>query len=61
MAMQDEDAYVRKTAIMCIPKVYEINASMIENAGLIPMMQKMMKREANALCIANLALALLEI
>lgn len=29
-ALNDEDAYVRKTAVMCIPKVYEINAQKVE-------------------------------
>ena len=37
-AINDEDAYVRKTAVLCIPKVYELNAQMIENAGLITKM-----------------------
>lgn len=26
MSINDSDAYVRKTAILCIPKVYELNA-----------------------------------
>jgi AP-1 complex subunit beta-1 len=29
-ALNDEDAYVRKTAVMCVAKVYEINPERVE-------------------------------
>jgi len=29
-ALKDEDSYVRKTAVMCVPKLYEISPTLIE-------------------------------
>ncbi len=29
-ALNDDDAYVRKTAVLCVPKVYELNPEMID-------------------------------
>ena len=29
-ALKDEDSYVRKTAVMCVPKLYEISLTLIE-------------------------------
>ena len=34
-AMNDEDAYVRKTAALCVAKVYEINPEKVEQLGLL--------------------------
>jgi len=34
-ALKDIDPYVRKTAVMCVPKVYEISADIIEREGII--------------------------
>lgn len=34
-ALNDEDAYVRKTAVLCVAKVYEINAAKIEQIGML--------------------------
>jgi len=34
-AMNDENDYVRKTAAMCVAKVYEINPEKIEKLGIL--------------------------
>lgn len=33
--LNDEDPYVRKTAVMCVAKVYEINAKKVEDSGVL--------------------------
>lgn len=33
--LNDEDPYVKKTAIMCVPKVYEITPDLIEKNEII--------------------------
>jgi len=41
-AMNDEDAYVRKTAAMCVAKVYEINQLRVEQVGLLAKLRDML-------------------
>ena len=41
-AMNDEDAYVRKTAAMCVAKVYEINQLRVEQIGLLAKLRDML-------------------
>jgi vesicle coat complex subunit len=40
--MNDEDAYVRKTAAMCVAKVYEINKDRVEQVGLLTKLRDML-------------------
>ncbi len=37
-ALQDGDPYVRKTAVLCIPKVYEVNGEDVEQKGIIKLL-----------------------
>ena len=41
-AMNDEDAYVRKTAAMCVAKVYEINQLRVVQIGLLAKLRDML-------------------
>ena len=34
-APQDEDPYVRKTAAMCVAKLHDINAELVEDRGFL--------------------------
>lgn len=34
-SLNDQEPYVRMTAALCIPKVYEVSPDIIENHGLI--------------------------
>ena len=52
---------MRKTAVLCVPKVYEVSDELVQNSGLIDLMQKMLHKESNALVLANLVIALKEI
>lgn len=60
-SLSDDDPYVRKTAVLTVPKVYEINAEMVESSGILQIMQKMLGKEDNAYVISNLVMALVEI
>jgi len=52
--LADEDPYVKKTAILCVPKVYEITPDLIEKHEVIKTLQKMVTKEGNTLVLANL-------
>lgn len=60
-ALADEDPYVKKTAVLCIPKVYEISPELIEQNGIIELLNKMLDKEGNAYVIANILCALTEL
>lgn len=60
-AIKDEDPYVRKTAALCVSKVYEVNPELVGQAGLIEKMQGMLSSEPNPIVIANLVVSLFEI
>ncbi len=38
-AQQDEDPYVRKTAAVCVAKLYDINAELVEDRGFLDMLK----------------------
>jgi vesicle coat complex subunit len=52
--LADEDPYVKKTAILCVPKVYEVTPDLIEKHDVIKTLQKMVTKEGNTLVLANL-------
>jgi len=60
-ALSDHDPYVRKTAVLCIPKVYEINSKEVESKGIIEELQAMLETEDNAYVISNLVTTLVEL
>lgn len=57
-ALKDIDPYVRKIAVLCVPKVYEVSADIIEQEGIIESMQNMLENEGNAFVLANLVMSL---
>lgn len=50
--LNDEEPYVRKTAVLCVAKVYEVSPELC--GPLVEMMQKLVSKESNALVLANL-------
>lgn len=60
-ALSDKDPYVRKTAVLCVPKVYDISPELIDRGGFIQIMQKMLEKEGNALVMGNLVISLHEL
>ena len=59
-AMNDEDAYVRKTAAMCVSKVYEIDPKKIEDLGLLDKLRDMLF-DGNGMVVSNAVAAVSEI
>jgi vesicle coat complex subunit len=34
-ALRDKEPYVRKTAVLCIPKLYEVSPELVNEGGLL--------------------------
>ena len=61
-ALTDKDPYMRKTAALCVIKIYDINAELAENDfGFVEMLQDIVENDGNSMVIANAVMALLEI
>ena len=59
-AINDEDPYVRKTAAICIAKLYDINPSRVEDFGFVEKLIDMIS-DGNAMVVSNAVAALSEI
>ncbi len=59
-ALGDPDPYVRKTAVICVAKLYEIKESDVERFGFIDKLVDMVSDD-NAMVVANVIIALTEI
>ena len=59
-AINDEDPYVRKTAAICIAKLYDINPSWVEDYGFVEKLVDMIS-DGNAMVVSNAVAALSEI
>lgn len=60
LVLKDEDAYVRKTACICVAKLYNTCPSLVKENGFISILQSMIT-DGNAIVVANALVALLEI
>ncbi|CAH0479306.1 unnamed protein product [Peronospora belbahrii] len=58
--LQDEDPYVRKTAAICVSKLYDINPDMVEVQGFLDMLKELIS-DSNPTVVANAIAALSEI
>ncbi|PSC67715.1 beta-adaptin C [Micractinium conductrix] len=58
--LKDEDPYVRKTAAVCVAKLYDINAELVEDRGFLDMLKDLLG-DANPMVVANAVAALSEI
>ncbi|KLO06725.1 Adaptor protein complex beta subunit [Schizopora paradoxa] len=59
-ALKDRDPYVRKTAAICVAKVYMADPRRTERAGFVEMLRDLML-DANATVVSNAVAALVEI
>ena len=59
-ALNDEDPYVRKTAAICIAKLFEINPERVEEFGFIEKLIDLIS-DGNAMVVSNAVAALNEI
>ncbi|XP_076066377.1 adaptor protein complex 1/2, beta subunit isoform X2 [Oratosquilla oratoria] len=58
--LKDEDPYVRKTAAICVSKLHDINASMVEDQGFFDQLKELLS-DSNPMVVANAVAALTEI
>lgn len=57
---QDDDPYVRKTAAICVAKLYDINAELVEDRGFLDALKDLIS-DNNPMVVANAVAALAEI
>lgn len=58
--LRDEDPYVRKTAAVCVAKLHDINASLVEEQGFLDLLRDLLS-DSNPMVVANAVAALTEI
>ncbi|GAB5034331.1 beta-adaptin-like protein c [Nannochloropsis oceanica] len=59
-ALRDDDPYVRKTAAICVAKLYDISAEMVEDRGFLDILRDLIC-DSNPTVVANAVAALSEI
>ena len=59
-SMNDEDPYVRKTAAMCVAKLFEINQQRVEDYKFIEKLEEMLS-DGNGMVVSNAVAALADI
>ena len=60
-ALLDDDIYVKKTAVMTVSKIYDLNPELVEKSGMLENLLKILKTNKNPIVISNTLLALSEI
>ena len=58
--LRDEDPYVRKTAAVCVAKLHDINAQLVEEQGFLDLLRDLLS-DSNPMVVANAVAALSEI
>eukprot|EP00795_Rhopilema_esculentum_P015199 gene15199-6401_t len=58
--LKDEDPYVRKTAAVCVAKLHDINATLVEDQGFLETLRDLLS-DSNPMVVANAVAALAEI
>lgn len=58
--LKDEDPYVRKTAAVCVAKLYDINSQLVEEQGFLDLLRDLIS-DSNPMIVANAIAALGEI
>ncbi|XP_018336386.1 AP-1 complex subunit beta-1 [Agrilus planipennis] len=58
--LKDEDPYVRKTAAVCVAKLYDISSSLVEDQGFLDQLKDLLS-DSNPMVVANAVAALSEI
>ncbi|XP_072999854.1 beta-adaptin-like protein C [Typha latifolia] len=58
--LKDDDPYVRKTAAICVAKLYDINSELVEDRGFLETLKDLIS-DNNPMVVANAVAALAEI
>ena len=59
--LKDANSYVRKTAVMCVPKIYEITPELVDRTDAIQILKDIFEKDGNSQVVANAAQALAEL
>ena len=51
-SIKDEDSYVRKTAAICIAKLYDVTPDLMEEHGFLKMLENLVN-DGNAMVVSN--------
>ena len=60
MLLQDDDPYVRKTAAVCVAKLYDMNPELVDDQGFLETLKDLIS-DSNPMVVANAVAALTEI
>jgi AP-1 complex subunit beta-1 len=52
--LKDGDAYVRKTAVMCVVKLYDFNRELVIEEGFLDQLRELLSDANSMVCIANI-------
>ncbi|VEL15240.1 unnamed protein product [Protopolystoma xenopodis] len=58
--LKDEDPYVRKTASICVAKLYDIDPQLVEDSGFLDLLRDLLS-DSNPMVVANAVAAITEI
>ncbi|EIE25043.1 Adaptor protein complex beta subunit [Coccomyxa subellipsoidea C-169] len=58
--LKDDDPYVRKTAAVCVAKLYDINPELVEDRGFLELLKDLLA-DSNPMVVANAVAALADI
>lgn len=61
LALTDGDPYVRKTAVLCVAKLFEIDPELVESRGFIDTLKELLYSETNPTVLSNAIAAMSEI
>lgn len=61
VGLRDGNSYVRKTAVMCVPKIYEITPELVDRTDAIQILKEIFLSDNNSQVVANAAQALIEL
>ena len=49
--LQDDDPYVRKTACVCVAKLYDINSTLVEDQGFLELLKETLSDSNPMVCV----------
>lgn len=58
--LKDEDPYVRKTAAVCVAKLHDIDAQLVEDSGFLELLRDLLC-DSNPMVVANAVASITEI
>jgi len=60
-ALSDSHPYVRKTGVLCVPKLYDVSPELIVNGNFVELLLNLLEKEANVTVVSNIIMSLYEL